>query len=269
MEIDVKDRCVVVTGGMSGIGKEISKTFIYNGAKVAIVDIIINSEVIREMEQFGNDSVFSAKGDVTNEDSINGVIDDIVKKWNTIDILINNAGVIYKALIENTDVFEWRRLIDINLTGPMICTKKVVPFMKREKWGRIINISSMMAIIGAETYGAYAAAKAGLLQLTKVWATELASDGITVNAICPGWVETPMVGGFIQRIANIHNTSREEAIEKIFSLVPQKRFIDPKEIASLALFLASDMAKGINGAGIVIDTGLSAGMPAGLHRKLE
>lgn len=269
MELDVKDRCVVVTGGTSGIGKEISKTFINNGAKVAIIDISINSEVSREMEGIAFNSMLLAKGDVTNEDSINGVVDDIVKKWKTIDILINNAGIIYKALVEDTDIFQWRRLIDINLTGPMICTKKVVPVMKRQKWGRIINISSMMALIGAETYGAYAAAKAGLLQLTKVWATELASDGITVNAICPGWVETPMVGGFIQRIADVHSTSREEAIKKIFALVPQKRFIDPKEIASLALFLASDMAKGINGAGIVIDTGLTAGMPAGLHRKLE
>jgi len=263
------NRCVLVTGGASGIGKEISKTFLSNNARVAIIDLYITSEVRQELEQISPGAVLLFKGDVTEESFVTAVVGEVVKKWGTIDILINNAGIMYKAVVEDINLDQWRRAIDVNLTGPVICTKKVVPIMKRCKWGRVINISSMIALAGAETYSAYAAAKAGLLQLTKVWAIELAREGITVNAICPGWVDTPMLEGFIQRIADVHQTDREEAINKIFTLVPQRRFIAQSEIAYLALFLASDMAKGINGAGIVIDTGLTAGMPAGLHRKLE
>jgi 3-hydroxybutyrate dehydrogenase len=196
-------------------------------------------------------------------------VENIVKKWGNLDVLVNNAALFYKALAEDVDISQWRRAIDVNLTGPMICAKQVIPFMKRQKWGRIINIASMMALIGAETYSPYAASKAGLLQLTKVWAIELARDGITVNAICPGWVETSKKGVFLDKIAAVHGTNREDAMNRLYGLIPQQRFLNLSEIASLALFLASDMARGINGAGIVIDTGITAGMPAGIQRKLE
>jgi 3-hydroxybutyrate dehydrogenase len=269
-KIVVKDRCALVTGGASGIGKEITRTFISNGAKVAVIDLYITDEIKQELDQMMPEAALFYKGDATDDVFINEVVEDIVKKWGAIDILINNAGIMYKALVEDINLNQWKRIIEVNLTAPMICTKKVVPFMKQRRWGRIINISSMMALIGAETYSPYAATKAGLLQLTKVWAIELARDGITVNAICPGWVESPMLeNAFIKRIAEIHKIDREEAINKIFSLIPQRRFIGQSEIAFLALFLASEMARGINGAGIVIDTGLTAGMPAGIHRKIE
>jgi len=269
LQINFENRCVLVTGGASGIGKEMAETFLRNGAKVAIVDLDIAPELTQEFKNKPPGMILVYQGDVTSERSIEEVIGKVTKEWGTIDILINNAGVIYKAPAEEIDINRWRNLIEVNLTGPVICTKKVVPLMKRQKWGRIVNISSMMAFIGAETYSAYGASKAGLLQLTKVWAVELARHGITVNAICPGWVETPMVQGFIQRIAEIHEISCKDALKKIFSIVPQQRFIATSEVASLALFLASDIAKGINGAGIVIDTGLTAGMPAGIHRKIE
>jgi len=269
-QIVVKDRCALVTGGSSGIGKEISKTFLRNGARVAIVDLYITDEVKKELDQIMPGAALLYRGDVTDDVFINEVVEDVVKKWGAVDILINNAGIMYKALVEDINLNQWRRIIEVNLTAPMICTKRVVPLMKQSKWGRIINISSMMALIGAETYSAYAATKAGLLQLTKVWAIELATDGITVNAICPGWVESPMLeNAFIKRIAEIHKIDREGALNKIFSLIPQRRFIGQSEIAFLALFLSSEMARGINGTGIVIDTGLTAGMPAGIHRKIE
>lgn len=267
--IDLAKRCALITGGASGIGKEISKLFLTEGAKVAVLDQHIEPEVMEEYQSQWSDSVLCLPGDVSAEASVDSVVQRVIEKWGAIDILVNNAGVIYKDLAEDTDITKWKQVLDINLTGPMICTKKVLPLMKKRKWGRIINISSMFAVTAAETFGAYAASKAGLVQLTKVWALEVARDGITVNAICPGWVDTPMIKENLpSRIAKIHNIDREEALNKIFSFVPQRRFIDPSEIASLSMYLASDVARGINGAAIVVDTGLSAGMPAGLHRKL-
>jgi 3-hydroxybutyrate dehydrogenase len=267
--ISVVNRSVLVTGGARGIGKEISEAFLANGARVAVIDLQVAAEALGDSAAHTQDRLLIFEGDVTEESFVGTVVERIVNAWGSLDVLINNAGIMYKAPIEEIDISRWNRAIEINLTGPVVCAKKAIPCMKERGWGRVINISSMMAYVGAETYSAYAAAKAGLLQLTKCWAVELAREGITVNAICPGWVETPMVEGFIQRIAEIHGVDRQGAIDKIFALVPQRRFIAQSEIAALALFLASDLAKGINGAGIVIDTGLTAGMPAGLHRKLN
>jgi 3-hydroxybutyrate dehydrogenase len=265
----VTNRRILVTGGASGIGKEISKTFLENEARVAVLDRVVTPEVEQELESFPRKSFSLHQGDVTDEGFVEDVVKRIADTWGPVDVLVNNAGIVYRALAEDMDVGRWRQVIDVNLTGPMICAKKVIPFMKRQRWGRIINLSSMWGLIGADTCSAYAAAKAGLVQLTKVWAIELARYEITVNAICPSWVETPMVETFVDRMAEAHGTNREDAMKWILSHVSQGRLISPSEIASLALFLASDVARGINGAAIPVDTGITAGMPAGLHQKLE
>jgi NAD(P)-dependent dehydrogenase (short-subunit alcohol dehydrogenase family) len=269
-EVNLSERSVFVTGGASGIGKEISEVFLSGGARVAILDQQFEPEIKRQYQSKWSESVLCLSGDVSSESSVDAAVQAIFGKWGAVDILVNNAGVIYKDVAEDTDVTKWKQVLDINLTGPMICAKKVLPGMKRRGWGRIINIASMFAVTAAETFGAYAASKAGLVQLTKVWALEVARNGITVNAICPGWVETPMIKENLPaRIAKIHDITPQEALNKIFSFIPQRRFIDPSEIASLTAYLASDLARGINGAAIVIDTGLSAGMPAGLHRRVS
>ena len=263
----VKSKTVIVTGGASGIGSEICRAYLAEGSRVAVIDIKISPEVMEEyVEASSANSALFFCGDITNEQFIKDTTKQIFERWGSADILVNNAGIMYKSPVEEIDLVQWRRAIEVNLTAPIICAKNVVPYMKKNKWGRIINMCSIFSYIGGETYSAYAAAKGGLLQLTKVWSNELAADGITVNAICPGWVDTPMLEGFIQRIAQVHNESREEAVNRIFALVPQKHFINPQEISSLALFLASDCAQSINGAGMVIDTGLTASMPRGLHR---
>jgi 3-hydroxybutyrate dehydrogenase len=259
-QINVQDKVVLVTGGSRGIGRGIADAFYAKGAKVAIADILVDVD---------QEQLFIVKTDVTDEVSVEEMVNQVINKFGRIDILVNNAGIMYKDLVENIDLAKWNRLIEINLTGTMLCTKKVVPYLKKQGWGRIINISSMMAVTSAETYSAYCAAKAGVFQLTKVWAAELASYGVTVNSICPGWVYTPMVVGFLERIAALHETDIEGALKKIFSLVPQKRLISPAEIAFIALFLASELAKGINGADIVVDTGLTAMMPLGIHAKSD
>lgn len=267
-QINVQGKVALVTGGSQGIGQEIVKAFLANGAKVAIADISLGEyQYLKGGEK--EKKVFAVKTDVTDEVSVEEMVNQVITKFGSIDILINNAGIMYKEQVEKIDLAKWNRLIGVNLTGTMLCAKKVVPYLKKQGWGRIINISSMMALTSAETYSAYCAAKAGVLQLSKVWAAELAPYGITVNSICPGWVYTPMVVDFLERIAKIHETDIEGALKKILSLVPQKRLIAPAEIAFIALFLASELAKGINGAGIIVDTGLTAMMPLGIHIKSD
>jgi 3-hydroxybutyrate dehydrogenase len=266
---DLSNRSVLVTGGAVNIGRGIVNSFLENGDKVGILDLDISHNVKEELEKTKPGSVLTYEGDVTDESFVKSVVNDMIKKWGSVDVLVNNAALFYKAPAEDIDITQWKRALDVNLTGPMICAKQVIPVMKRKKWGRIINIASMMSLIGAETYSPYAASKAGLLQLTKVWAIELARDSITVNAICPGWIGTSKKEAFLDKIAAVHGTNREDARDRLFALIPQRRFLDISEIASLALFLASDTARGINGAGIVIDTGITAGMPAGVQRKLE
>jgi 3-hydroxybutyrate dehydrogenase len=179
-----------------------------------------------------------------------------MKVFGRIDILVNNAGVIYKSPIEDMDLENWKRVVDVNLTGPVIVTKAVVPELKKRKWGRIVNLSSMQALIGTPTYSAYSATKAGLSELTRVWAAELASFGITVNAICPSYVETPMMERSLERLSVERGISKEEAMEHFLQPIPQKRLLKPQEIAFIVLFLCSPLAAGITGHDLVVAAGM-------------
>ena len=267
-QMDATGKVVVVTGGSRGIGQEIAKAFMERGAAVAIADILYEEDhKVRSGED--RPGFLELRTDITDEDSVARCFEQVRAAFGTVDILVNNAGIMYKDPVEQTDLAKWNRIVEVNLTGAMLCAKKAVPLMKKQRWGRIINISSMMAQLGAETHSAYCATKAGLHQLTKVWAAECAPYGITVNSICPGWVYTPMVVKFIERLAHVHQIDMEEALRKIFSLIPQRRFLDPAEIAFAALFLASELAKGVSGTAIFMDTGLSSTMPLGIHSPVD
>lgn len=257
------ERVAVVTGARSGLGRAIAAGLAEMGARVAAVDIKpagATDETRRAL---------AVLADVTDEEQVRAAVAQVQRDLGRVDILVNCAGVIYKDVVEKLDRERWLHVLAVNLTGPMLCAKHVVPLMKAGRWGRIVNISSMMAVTAAETYSAYCASKAGLLQLTRVWALELAPFGITVNALCPGWITTPMAQGFIDNIARIHGLPAEGGLEKILSLVPQRRFLDPAEVADAAAFLSSEAGRGITGAGIVIDAGTTAGMPYGVHRRLD
>ncbi len=192
----VKDKVVFVTGAASGIGKQIAESFLKNGAKVMFSDI--NQEAlnntITELQKKGYDCM-SVKCDVTKEEEINHAIDKTVEKYGRLDILINNAGLQHVSMIEDfpTDKFEF--MIKIMLTAPFIATKKAFPIMKKQGFGRIINMASINGVIGFAGKAAYNSAKHGLIGLTKVAALEAADSGITVNALCPGYVDTPLVRG--------------------------------------------------------------------------
>ncbi|HBF0793417.1 3-hydroxybutyrate dehydrogenase [Clostridioides difficile] len=256
----VKDKVVFVTGAASGIGKQIAESFLKNGAKVMFSDI--NQEAlnntITELQKKGYDCM-SVKCDVTNEEEINHAIDKTVEKYGRLDILINNAGLQHVSMIEDfpTDKFEF--MIKIMLTAPFIATKKAFPIMKKQGFGRIINMASINGVIGFAGKAAYNSAKHGLIGLTKVAALEAADSGITVNALCPGYVDTPLVRGQFNDLSKTRNIPLENVLEEVlYPLVPQKRLLDVQEIADYAMFLASDNAKGITGQACLLDGGYTA-----------
>ncbi|HBG1995358.1 TPA: 3-hydroxybutyrate dehydrogenase [Clostridioides difficile] len=256
----VKDKVVFVTGAASEIGKQIAESFLKNGAKVMFSDI--NQEAlnntITELQKKGYDCM-SVKCDVTKEEEINHAIDKTVEKYGRLDILINNAGLQHVSMIEDfpTDKFEF--MIKIMLTAPFIATKKAFPIMKKQGFGRIINMASINGVIGFAGKAAYNSAKHGLIGLTKVAALEAADSGITVNALCPGYVDTPLVRGQFNDLSKTRNIPLENVLEEVlYPLVPQKRLLDVQEIADYAMFLASDNAKGITGQACLLDGGYTA-----------
>ena len=256
----VKDKVVFVTGAASGIGKQIAESFLKNGAKVMFSDI--NQEAlnntITELQKKGYDCM-SVKCDVTKEEEINHAIDKTVEKYGRLDILINNAGLQHVSMIEDfpTDKFEF--MIKIMLTAPFIATKKAFPIMKKQGFGRIINMASINGVIGFAGKAAYNSAKHGLIGLTKVAALEAADSGITVNALCPGYVDTPLVRGQFNDLSKTRNIPLENVLEEVlYPLVPQERLLDVQEIADYAMFLASDNAKGVTGQACLLDGGYTA-----------
>ena len=241
-------RICVVTGGSRGIGAEIVAAVSAMGGQVIVFD--------REVPEKPPEGVDFVQTDVTDEASVRKAVNGVTERWERVDVLINNAGIINKALVEELPLDDWNRLLSVNLNGAVLCAKYVVPLMKRHRWGRIINMSSMQAFMGTATYSAYAVSKAGIHALTRVWARELVEFNATVNSICPSFAHTPMGDAFIKRTAAQRGVTEREATEFILAPVPQKRFIEPAEIAFAALFLCQELARGITGSAILVDAGM-------------
>jgi len=193
---------------------------------------------------------------LTSEDDIKNLIDTTKDKFGRIDILLNNAGLQHVANIEDFPTEKYKQMIDIMLVAPFLGTKYVLPIMKEQLSGTILNMSSINGIIGFSGKAAYNSAKHGIIGLTKVTALEAAEYGITVNALCPGYADTQLVRGQMEDLAKNRGIEVERVMEEVlYPLIPQKRLIDIKEIADYAMFLASDSAKGVTGQSVVIDGG--------------
>ena len=196
--------------------------------------------------------------DYSSEKSIKEFI-HLVNKLKSIDILINNAGLQIVTPVDEFPDADWLKLIQVMLVAPFQLTKYFLPGMKRNKWGRIINISSIHGLVASPFKSAYVAAKHGLVGFTKTVATEVGEDGITANAICPGYVDTPLSRGQIKSQSELHGINEDEVISKIMlQNASIKELIDPSEIASLSLFLSSNSAKSITGSAYSIDAGWTA-----------
>lgn len=250
----VKGKVLLITGAAQGIGFEIAQEFSKAGAKVVLSDI--NEEKVKAAAQMLTGDAIGSKCDVTSEADLEKVIDEAIEHFGRIDILINNAGMQHVAMLEDFPTERFELLVKIMLTAPFIATKLVLPHMRKNGFGRILNMASINGLVGFAGKAAYNSAKHGVIGLTKVTALETAAEGITANAICPGYVDTPLVRNQLQDLAATRNVPFESVLEEvIFQLVPQKRLLDVKEIADLALFLASDAAKGMTGQAVVLDGG--------------
>ena len=256
----VDKKVVVITGAASGIGKELARVFAENGAKVILSDV--NEEKVKQVATEFKDSGMETIGircDVTKESEVEALFNQTLEKFDRMDVLINNAGLQHVSTIETFPTEKFELLTKVMLVAPFIATKLAFPIMKKQNGGRIINMSSINGLVGFSGKAAYNSAKHGVIGLTKVAALEGAEEGITVNAVCPGYVDTPLVRGQLEDLAKSREVALERVLEEvIYPLVPQKRLLTVQEIADYTMFLASDKAKGITGQAVVIDGGYTA-----------
>lgn len=255
----VDGKVAVVTGAASGIGRAIALGLAGDGAAVCVADLDERGSRTRdEITGRGGRAIF-VKTDVSDPGSVRAMVEQTASALGRVDILVNNAGLQYVASIAEYPEEKWNRLIGVMLTGTFLCTKYALPNMIRQKWGRVINISSAHGLVASPFKSAYVSAKHGVVGFTKVAAWEVAEHGITVNAVCPGYVRTPLVEGQIADQARVHGIPESEVVEKIM-LTPHaiKRLLEPDEVAALVRYLCTDAAGGITGAALPIDAGWTA-----------
>lgn len=251
----MKGKSVIVTGGASGIGLAIATRFSKEGANVAISDI--NEK--KGEEEARRINAFFVKSDLSKQKDCLILIEKVAERFNGIDILVNNAGIQHVSPIDEFPEDKWNFIISLMLTAPFLLTKYVWPFMKKNNWGRIININSVHGLRASEFKSAYISAKHGLIGLTKTAALEGAPYGITVNSICPAYVKTPLVENQIADQAKVHGISEAEVIEKIMlKKAFVKKLVEPAEVAEMALFLCSEASGCITGSAFTIDCGWTA-----------
>jgi 3-hydroxybutyrate dehydrogenase len=260
MSAMLQGRVAFVTGAASGIGREIAEQLAREGAKVTLADKD-GPGAARAAEALAAEGLAAqgASCDVTSEAEIARALDAVVAAHGRLDVLVNNAGLQHVAPIEEFPAEKFELLVRIMLVAPFLATKRVFPVMKRQRYGRILNMASINGLVGFAGKAAYNSAKHGLLGLTKVAALEGAAHGITVNAICPGYVDTPLVRNQLGDLARTRNVPLERVLEDvIYPLQPLRRLLAPREIADYAVFLASERAGGVTGAAVVIDGGYTA-----------
>ena len=256
VSVDLSAKAALVTGAASGIGRAIAEDLARRGARVVLADI--DGEGARSVAA-GLPGAIAVRADISSREDCRALVEQARSALGGVDILVNNAGLQFVAPVEEFPEDRWEHIVRVMLVGAFLLTKYAIPDMYRKRWGRIVNISSLHGLVASPYKSAYISAKHGLMGLTKTVALEAAEKGVTVNAICPSYVRTPLVERQIKDQARVNNISEAEVVEKIM-LAPAaiKRLLEPSEIAAYVAFLCSDEASGITGSAQLIDAGWTA-----------
>jgi NAD(P)-dependent dehydrogenase (short-subunit alcohol dehydrogenase family) len=240
-------KLALVTGGGRGIGQAIARALAGAGARVVVCGRT-EAEINAVAREIGG---VALRLDLTDRRET----DEVVASVGHVDVLVNNAGIAESAALERTTDEIWDRILELDATAPFRVIRALAPSMVAAKWGRVINIASNAGVSGYGYSMAYCAAKHAMVGMTRALAIDLARTGVTINALCPGWVATQMVDEAVTRIASKTGRSEDEARTQLAAMSPQRRMITPEEVAHAALMLCSDGARGIHGQTIVIDGG--------------
>ncbi|KAA5602698.1 3-hydroxybutyrate dehydrogenase [Blastochloris sulfoviridis] len=258
----LKGKVAVVTGSTSGIGLGIAQALAAKGADVMLNGFGEPAEIERLRTDIAETHKVRAAyngADLSKPAETKGLIEAAIAQFGRLDILINNAGIQFVSPVEDFPEEKWEQVLAINLSAAFYAIKYALPGMKARNWGRIVNIASAHGLVASVNKSAYVAAKHGILGLTKVVALETAETGITANAICPGWVLTPLVQKQIDAIAARKGISNEEASRELLSeKQPSKQFVTPEQLGELVLFLCSDAASNLRGTSLSMDGGWTA-----------
>src|SRR2546425_661048 len=249
-------RRAVVSGAGRGIGRSIALALAQAGADVAVAARTASDleTLVAQIQAMGRQAL-ATLCDVTDAEQVQRMAKTLTDSLGGVDILVNNAGNAASHKFLNHPDELWQRMLAINLTSVYFVSKAFVPTLIERRWGRIINIASIASRVGGRYIAAYTAAKHGVLGLTRALALELLPYNITVNAICPGYVDTPMTDTSVSNIATLTGLSQAQARQNLEKTSPQQRLIEPEEVAAVAVFLAQDVSKGITGQAINIDGG--------------
>ena len=251
-DLNLSDKHVVITGGGRGIGAAIARRYDELNAKVTLLGRTESSlsETTEQLKHGGYEVV-----DITDPAAVKSAFAAAKEKFGPVSVLVNNAGAARSAPFEKTSTDLWADMLNVNLTGMFHCQQQVLADMRAAKWGRIINVVSTAGLVGYAYVTAYCAAKHGAIGLTRALALETARDGVTVNAICPGFTETDLLEDSIQNIMQTTGRDREAAEKSLKAVNPQRRFIQPEEIAAMCIFLSGDGAESVTGQALAIAGG--------------
>ena len=254
----LKGKTALVTGSTSGIGLGIAKALAEQGANIMMNGFGEKDAAIAEVKAFGVEVDYHG-ADMSKPAEIEAMMQAAEKRFGAIDILVNNAGIQHVANVEDFPVDRWDAIIAINLSSAFHTTRMAMPGMKQRNWGRIINLASVHGLVGSAQKSAYVAAKHGIVGLTKVTALETAQTGVTCNAICPGWVLTPLVQKQVDARAEKDQVNNEEAKKRLLSeKQPSGEFVTPEQLAALAVFFCSPAATQVRGVAWNMDGGWAA-----------
>ena len=257
-EVLLSGKVAIVSGASKGIGKATAEKFLAEGARVAMLDLDKAGEAISlKLGEGGRECMF-IQCDVSDESQVRDSVTRVLARWKRIDVLFNNAGVVLIKPLEETTMEEFERVLKVNLGGTFLLSKYVIPAMRKQKGGSIVNMASVAGHVGQVYHTIYGSTKGAILSLTRALAWELAPDGIRVNSVSPGSVDTPMLRGDVLNESSRRGVDSEVVVKERTAHEAFGRWASPSEVANVVAFLASDQSSFVNGADFVVDGGWTA-----------